>query len=155
MHGILFIYLSAAIVPTPVSITFHKLQERETTELRSTHSIGAHSAHSSLTPSPDELSLAVARLENRCGALGGSLRAESDAADAEVARAKAAEGRFERLLVWARNEEGRRREAEERLRRACGAGEALEARVKVVEEEVRRLQDNSIIRGISRFVAST
>lgn len=118
---------------------YDQVQERETTELRSTHSIGAHSAHSSLTPSPDELSLAVTRLENRCGALGGSLRAESDAADAEVARAKAAERRFERLLVWARKEEGRRREAEERLRRACGAGGSLEAMVKVAEDEVRTL----------------
>lgn len=145
--------------PTFLYIIFDNMQELETvgaaTESRSTRSISAHPAHSSMTPSIDELSLAVARLENRCGALGGSLRAESDAADTEVARAKAAEGRFERLLVWARKEEGRRREAEERLRRACGAGEALEARVKVVEEEVRTLLDSSIIQGTPRSVAST
>lgn len=98
-----------------------------------------------LAPSPDELSSAVARLENRCQALEGSLRAKSDAADADVARAKVAEGRFERLLAWARTEEGRRREAEERLRRACVAGEALEVRIKVVEEEVRALWGHNAI----------
>lgn len=68
----------------------------------------------------------------------GSVRAESDAADAEAGRTKAAEARFARLLAWAREEEKRRLQAEEKLRRACEVGQALEARGRALKEEVRR-----------------
>lgn len=95
-----------------------------------------HLTHAS-TLFPDDLSLTVSRLEDRCEALERRVRAESDAADAGTGRAKAAEARFARLLVWAREEEERRLQAEERLRRACEAGQALEARGTALKEEVR------------------
>ncbi|CAM9891084.1 unnamed protein product, partial [Ectocarpus sp. 8 AP-2014] len=71
----------------------------------------------------------------RCEALERSVRAESEAAKAEVGRTKAAEARFARLLEWAREEEEHRLQAEEALGRACESGRALEARGKVLEEE--------------------
>ncbi|CAM9252741.1 unnamed protein product [Pylaiella littoralis] len=86
----------------------------------------------------DDLSLTVSRLEDRCKALEGSVRAESDAADAEAGRTKAAEARFARLLAWAREEEKRRLQAEEKLRRACEVGQALEARGRALKEEARQ-----------------
>lgn len=85
-----------------------------------------------------ELVLTVSRLETRCEALERRVREESDAAAAGAGRAEAAEARFARLLVWAREEEASRLQAEERLRRACEAGQALEARNKALEEEVGR-----------------
>ena len=85
---------------------------------------------------PDDLSLTLARLENRCETLEVSLRAESDAADVEAARAKSAEDRFQKLLAWARKEEGRRRLAEEKLATVREEGRALEARMGVVKNEV-------------------
>eukprot|EP00903_Cladosiphon_okamuranus_P009414 g8978.t1 len=83
-----------------------------------------------------DLSLTVSRLEGRCEALERSVRRESDAAEAAEGRTKAAEARFARLVVWAREEEQRRLQAEEGLRKACEAGRALEARSKALEEEV-------------------
>lgn len=85
-----------------------------------------------------DLSLTVSSLEHRCEALGSKVAAESDASAAAEGRAKVAEARFARLVVWAREEEGRRVQAEERLRKACEAGQALEARSKALEEEVSR-----------------
>lgn len=64
------------------------------------------------------------------------MRAAADAAEAAESRAKAAEARFARLVVWAREEEGRRLQAETRLGKACEAGQALEARNKALEQEV-------------------
>lgn len=100
-----------------------------------------HLTHPCLSASPidsptDDLSLTVARLEDRCEALEISVRAKSDAADAEAGRAKAAEARFARLLVWAREEEDRRLQTEEKLRRACEVVQLLEARGKALKEEV-------------------
>ncbi|CBJ49174.1 hypothetical protein Esi_0207_0040 [Ectocarpus siliculosus] len=83
----------------------------------------------------DGLSLTISRLEGRCEALERSVRAESEAAKAEVGRTKAAEARFARLLEWAREEEKHRVQAEEVLGRACESGRALEARGKVLEKE--------------------
>lgn len=96
-----------------------------------------HHHHAPKTPQADELVKTVSRLENRCDALEGCLRAESDGADAEKARAKESEAKFNRLLVWARAEEERRRQAEQRLSRTREEGKVLEARIKVVEKEVR------------------
>ncbi|CAM9099300.1 unnamed protein product [Ectocarpus sp. 4 AP-2014] len=83
----------------------------------------------------DGLSLTVSRLEGRCEALERSVRAESEAAKAEIGRTKVAEARFARLLAWAREEEEDRLRAEEALGRACESGRALEARGKALEEE--------------------
>ncbi|CAN0521418.1 unnamed protein product [Ectocarpus sp. 12 AP-2014] len=83
----------------------------------------------------EDLSLTISRLEGRCEALERSVRAESEAAKAEVGRTKVAEARFARLLAWAREEEEDRRRAEEALGRACESGRALEARGKALEEE--------------------
>lgn len=87
-------------------------------------------------PATDDVCLEVSRLEDRCEALESSVRAESDAAKAEAGRANAAEERFARLLVWAREEEERRLQAEEKLRRACEVGKALDERRKALKEEV-------------------
>lgn len=85
-----------------------------------------------------DLSLTASRLKDRCEALERNIRAESDATEAAEGRTKAAEARFARLVAWAREEEGGRLQAEERFRKACEAGQALEARTKALEEEVGR-----------------
>lgn len=104
-----------------------------------------------MSRTPDDLLLMISRLENRCESLQRTLRAESDAAAAEGNRAKVAEGRFERLLVWGREEERRRRETgkslakadedlsetERTMNKACEEKKGLEAKVKSAEEEVR------------------
>lgn len=99
---------------------------------------------------PGDLSLMVSRLEDRCELLERNVRAESDAAGAGAGRAKTAEARFARLVVWAREEEGRRLQAEERLRKACEAGQVLEARNTALEEEVSR--GESDLSSVSRTV---
>eukprot|EP00752_Nemacystus_decipiens_P010615 g9453.t1 len=81
------------------------------------------------------LSLTVSRLEDRCKVLERNVQASTDATEGAEARAKDAEARFARLVVWAREEEGRRLQAEERLAKACEAGQALEARNKALEHE--------------------
>lgn len=86
----------------------------------------------------DNLSLTIARLENRCEALNGNLRVESDAAHAERERATTSERQFERLLIWARQEEGRRLRAEEGVAIAVKRGRTLEEKAKKAEREVRR-----------------
>lgn len=97
------------------------------------------------------------RLEDRCEALESSFREESDTAKAEAGRAKAAEERFARLLVWAREEEERRLQTEEKLRRVCEVGKALDDRRKALKEEVRRGgggQDRSSQKMSSTFMIS-
>ncbi|CAB1105148.1 unnamed protein product [Ectocarpus sp. CCAP 1310/34] len=83
----------------------------------------------------DGLSRAISRLEGRCEELERSVRAESEAAKAEVGRTKVAEARFARLLAWAREEEADRLRAEEALGKACESRQVLEARGKALEEE--------------------
>lgn len=65
------------------------------------------------------------------------MRAETDAANTEQAKAAKVEENFERLLAWAREEERRRCEADNNYSRARERTAAATARITVVEEEVR------------------
>lgn len=85
----------------------------------------------------EELSLSVSRLENRCGVLEDTLKMEQEAVHRENAKATAAESNFETLLAWARQEERRRREAQEGQLRASERATVLEARAAAAEQEVR------------------